>query len=249
MIQKRILTMQDLSCFGKCSISMSVAVLSACGHEAVALPTALLSTHTSEFSGYTFLDLAYEDDKIIEHFKKLNLKFDAILIGYLGSIPLIERAKKIVEIFGKGAVVVVDPAMAENDVLYSGFDMSYVNAMRTLCEMADFITPNTSEYKLLVGVKNARVLQTGVEKDGMIGIRLDQKEWLRPAFDGQFYGAGDAFSSAFTGLYMKTGELEKSIEGALDFVWGNINATQDEKEKYWYGTKFEQNLEFLVKFK
>lgn len=248
MEQKRILTMQDLSCYGKCSLSMSTAILSACGHEAVALPTALLSSHTSEFKGYTFLDLSCEDDKIIEHFQKLGLSFDAIVIGYLGSLSLIERAKKIIEIFGDGAVVVVDPAMAENDVLYTGFDLSYVNAMKNLCEMADFITPNTSEVKLLGDVKGTSVLQTGVEKDRMIGIRAGEKEWLKPAIDGQFYGAGDAFTSAFAGLYLKTGCLEKAIEGALEFVWESINKTLDEKDKYWYGTKFEQNLGFLTNF-
>lgn len=249
MKQKRILTMQDLSCFGKCSISMSVAVLSACGHEAVALPTALLSTHTSEFSGYTFLDLALEDYKIIEHFKELNLSFDGILIGYLGSIPLIERAKKIIQIFGENAVVVVDPAMAEHGVLYNGFDMAYVDAMRTLCEMADFITPNTSETELLKEVKGACVLQTGVEKDEKMGIKMNEKEWMLPAFEGQFYGAGDAFSSAFMGLYMKTEQAEKAVEGALNFVWNSISNTLDEKQKYWYGTKFEQNLGYLTNFK
>lgn len=249
MEQKRILTMQDLSCFGKCSISMSVSILSACGHEAVALPTALLSTHTSEFKGYTFLDLSEENDKIIDHFKELGLSFDAIVIGYLGSLSLIERAKKIIEIFGKNAVVVVDPAMAENGALYTGFDMSYVDAMKTLCEMADFITPNTSEVKLLGNVKNVSVLQTGAEIDGKMGIRLNDKEWMLPVVSGQFYGAGDAFTSAFAGLYMKICDVEKAIEGALNFVWESINKTLDEQDKYWYGTKYEQNLGFLTNFK
>lgn len=246
MEQKRILTVQDLSCFGKCSLSESIAILSALGHEAVALPTALLSTHTSEFEGYTFLDLAKENKKITEHWKNLGIKFDAILIGYLGSMALIERAKEIIEQFGDGATVLVDPAMAENGELYRGFDMEYVMEMKKLCELADFITPNHSEAELLGEVKNCTVIETGLEYKGKLGIRCGDKMFFKPVIAGQFYGAGDAFSSAFLGIYMKGYTVEEAMENALEFVWGSVKATENEQEKYWYGTKFEQNLKFLT---
>ena len=238
--------MQDLSCFGKCSLSESIAILSALGHEAVALPTALLSTHTSEFEGYTFLDLADETKKITDHWEKLGIKFDAILVGYLGSVALISRAKEIIKQFGEDAVVLVDPAMAENGELYSGFDMGYVKKMKELCSMADFITPNHSEAELLGEVKNCTVIETGLEYKGQLGIRSGEKVSLRPVISGQFFGAGDAFSSAFLGIHMKGYPVEKAIDLALEFVWGSVKATEREQEKYWYGTKFEQNLKFLT---
>lgn len=246
MEQKRILTVQDLSCFGKCSLSESIAILSALGHEAVALPTALLSTHTSEFKNYTFLDLADEGKKITEHWKSLGIKFDAILIGYLGSMALIERAKEIIEEFGKDAVVLVDPAMAENGELYSGFDMEYVKEMKKLCSLADFITPNHSEAGLLGEVENCAIIETGLEYKGKLGIRCGETKFFKPAVTGQFYGAGDAFSSAFLGIYMKGYTVEDAMEKALEFVWGSVKATENEQGKYWYGTKFEQNLQFLT---
>lgn len=246
MEQKRILSLQDLSCFGKCSLSESIAILSALGHETVALPTALLSTHTSEFSGYTFLDLTNESKKIAEHWQKLDINFDAILIGYLGSLSLIERAKEIIEQFGENAVVLVDPAMAENGELYNGFDMEYVEKMKELCAMADFITPNHSEADLIGEVKNCTVIETGLEYKGQLGIRSGKQIWYKPVISGQFYGAGDAFSAAFLGIYMKGYSLEKAIEHALEFVWGSVKLTENDKEKYWYGTKFEQNLKYLV---
>ena len=246
MKQKRVLTIQDLSCFGKCSLSMSVAILSALGHEAVVLPTILLSTHTSEFENYTFLDLTEETRKITSHFKELNLEFDAILIGYLGKKELIDRASEIITEFGKDATIIVDPAMAENGELYAGFDNEYVEKMKKLCSLAHFITPNTTEAKLLGDIKDCKIIETGIEKDGMVGIKCDGKTWMRPLVPGQFYGTGDAFSSTFTGTYLKGKPIDEAIELSLDFVWNSISMTKDEHKKYWYGTKFEQNLKFLT---
>ena len=249
MEQKRILTLQDLSCFGKCSLSMSIAILSALGHEAVALPTALLSTHTGEFKGFTFLDLAEENRKIIKHWQALNLKFDAILIGYLGSEALIDSAEEIIHVFGKDAVVLVDPAMADNGVLYSGFDKNYVEKMKKLCTLADFITPNVTEADLLGTLDGCTVIETGLAFAHQLGIRCGKKVWTKPAFSGQFYGTGDAFASAFLGTYMKGFSLEKAIETALEFVWSSIEKTLSAHDRYWYGTKFEQNLQFLTNLK
>ena len=97
MKQKRILTVQDLSCLGKCSLSMSAAILSAMGHEAACLPTALLSTHTGEFKGYTFLNLAEENKNILNHWRNLNLSFDGILVGYLGGLEQIENTISLIK--------------------------------------------------------------------------------------------------------------------------------------------------------
>ncbi len=249
MQQKRILTIQDLSCLGKCSLSLSIAVISAMGHEAVALPTALLSTHTSEFKDYSFLDLASETPKIIQHWKALDLTFDAIYIGYLGSGAQVDNILTLLRILRKNAVVLVDPVMGENGALYDRFDHAYVQKMRTLCQYADIITPNLTEKAFLGTDLPCRVIETGVREGNQIGVRCGDKTWYKPYIPGQFYGTGDAFSSAFISVYMKFGDFERAIEEALNFVWGSIEKTLEEKQKYWYGIQFEKNLAYLVNLK
>lgn len=246
MKQKRILTVQDLSCLGKCSLALSIAVISAMGHEAAALPTALLSTHTSEFEGYTFLDLAEENRKIMAHWETLKLTFDAIYVGYLGSVSQIDNAQELIRRFGKDAVVLVDPVMAENGVLYDRFDQAYVEKMKDLCAQADFITPNPSEKALLGEGLPCKMIETGVRRGQEIGVRCGEKSWFKPYIPGQFYGTGDAFSSAFISVYVQFGDLERAIETALHFVWSSIEMAGREDYDRWYGVPFEQNLTYLA---
>ena len=246
MKQKRILTVQDLSCLGKCSLSMSAAILSAMGHEAACLPTALLSTHTGEFKGYTFLNLAEENKNILNHWRNLNLSFDGILVGYLGGLEQIENTISLIKRFGKDAFVVGDPAMADGGELYAGFTEEYVEKMKVLCNMANIITPNADETNLLSGSVSCPIVETGVAKNNEIGVRFQGKEWLKPKFPGHFYGTGDAFSAALISAYMKFGDMDKSIEIALNFVWGSIEKTVQCENKRWYGINFEQNLPYLT---
>ena len=143
---KRIVTVQDISCVGKCSLTVALPILSACGVETCVLPSAVLSTHTAGFSGFTFRDLTDDMPGILSHWQKENILFDAIYTGYLGSEKQIDY---VLDIFQKASkedtVTVVDPAMADNGKLYSIFDMKYVEAMKRLCQVADYILPNITE--------------------------------------------------------------------------------------------------------
>ena len=136
--------------------------------------------------------------------------------------------------------------MADGGELYAGFTDEYVEKMKTLCNMADVITPNADEAKLLSGFVSCPVIETGVTKKNEIGVRFQGKEWLKPNFSGHFYGTGDAFSAALISAYMKFGEINKSIEIALNFVWGSIEKTVQCENKRWYGINFEQNLPYLT---
>ena len=153
MSYKRILTIQDISCVGQCSLTVALPVLSACGHETCVLPTALLSTHTGGFGKPAIVPLSDALPEIVEHWKKNGITFDVILTGYLGSIRAIHAAVQVMEtMLSPGGICIVDPAMADHGRLYSGFDGDYVREMKTLCGRADRILPNLTEAALLAGL-------------------------------------------------------------------------------------------------
>ena len=273
MKQKRIVTIQDLSCFGKCSLGVALPVISALGIETVALPTAILSTHTGEFENYTFCELTDEMPKIARHWESLDIKFDAVYVGYLGSISQLELVEQFLDRFAKeDTIIFVDPVMADNGELYDGFNEEFVGEMAKLCRRADVICPNITEACFLVGeeyredffdeayIKN--ILQklsklcknsvlTSVSYDeklcGAVAVCGDKtEEAFRERIKGHFYGAGDLFASAFIGEYTKTRDIKKALNLSADFVTESIKKTLDEKEKYWYGLKFEQALDILI---
>ena len=133
MAYKKILTIQDISCVGQCSLTVALPILSACGLETCILPSAVLSTHTAGFSGFTFRDLTDDMPAIQAHWQKEGIKFSAIYTGYLGSLKQIGYVKNILETMGTDDCIrIVDPAMADNGQLYSIFDMEYVEGMKVL---------------------------------------------------------------------------------------------------------------------
>ena len=146
----KVLTIQDISCVGQCSLTAALPILSAAGAETCILPSAVLSTHTGGFTGFTFRDLTEDMPAIAAHWKKEGIAFDAVYTGYLGSIRQIGIVQDIFrELRKPGAKTFVDPAMADNGVLYSIFDMPYVNAMKPLFFGADVVLPNLTEACLL----------------------------------------------------------------------------------------------------
>ena len=137
---KKIVTMQDISCVGKCSLTVALPVISAMGIETAVIPTAVLSTHTM-FHDFTFHDLTSEILPIMDHWKKVHFQFDAVYTGYLGSFEQLKLAAKLFDRFGQG-IKLVDPCMADNGKLYAGFTEEFAYAMRKLCAKADVIVPN-----------------------------------------------------------------------------------------------------------
>ena len=269
MKQKRLVTIQDISCFGKCSITVALPVISSLGIETVVLPTAVLSTHTGEFEGYSFHSLCDEFEKIENHWKKLDLNFDAIYVGYIGSEKMIEKVAEFIDYFRKDATVFIDPAMADGGKFYSGLDESYAKKLASLCKKADIICPNFTEALILTGnapdckkidiEKIAKKLADIAENVIITGIPDGEamhtvtyspgknvKSITIPHKKGPFYGSGDLFASAFIGMYINGYSLEKATDCACSFVSDCIEKTLDEREKYWYGLKFEQSLRKLT---
>lgn len=153
---KRVLTVQDISCVGKCSLTVALPIISAFGVETAVLPTAVLSTHTA-FKSFTFRDLTDDIAGIEEKWLSENIGFDAIYTGYLGSEKQIEIVANLFENFktfgGKRAEIIVDPAMADNGKLYYGFDEAFAKKMAKLCSGADVIVPNLTETAFMLGEK------------------------------------------------------------------------------------------------
>ena len=169
----RIAAIHDLSCFGRCALTVILPVLSVMGHQVVPVPTALLSTHTGGFERERlfFLDLTDEMKRISDHFYELGVCFDAIYSGFLGDERQIEAVESIIDRFsGKGCPVLIDPVMGDDGELYSTYNDELVEGMKRLCHRADIITPNLTEACLLTGVAYR---DTSIMEDGELEAYID----------------------------------------------------------------------------
>lgn len=273
MSYKRILTVQDISCLGQCSITVALPVLSACGHETCIIPSAVLSTHTGEFKGYTFRDLTEDIPGIRRHWLSEGISFDAIYTGYLGSARQAGYVKEIFHsLLRSGGKIIVDPAMADNGRLYAGFDTEYVEAMRGLCASADVILPNMTEACMLTGIPYRErydeeytdgllhslsalgmecVVLTGVsyelENTGVLVYDGAEKTYYKhPRIPRMFHGTGDVYASAFVGSWLRGKSIRQAAEIAADFTVAAIEKTLDDTT-HWYGVKFELALPELIR--
>lgn len=274
MSYQRILTVQDISCFGQCSGTVALPIISACGMECAIIPSAVLSTHTAGFNGYTCMDLTEEIPKIMKHWEKENIKFDCIYTGYLGSTKQIEYvAELFAAVLKVGGYKVVDPAMADNGKLYPAFDENYVEYMKELCRRADVILPNITEAcfltgkpyreeytqgyidELLAGLDEMGakcVVLTGVsyhpETTGVTiyesGLTSYYEHIKRP---NSCHGTGDVYSSAFVGALMNGKSAVEAAVIAADFTVDCIIGTENDQEAHWYGVEFEPQIPELLK--
>lgn len=269
----KILTIQDYSVYGQCSLTVALPILSALSHETIALPTAILSTHTSEFKGFYVKDLAPDFPKILEHWKKENLKFDCLYTGYIGSTHIIDIIKTIKGDFLKqNSLVIVDPAFGDRGNLYPLFNQEYVDKMKELTAIADIILPNITEACYLADIpyvdnydeKYVLDLLTKLEKLGhnkiiLTNVSFDKNTtgvysliddvyayYKHEKISEGYHGTGDVFSSVFVGSYLKYNDIYKAIKKAADFVHDSIKATLGD-ENHWYGVKFEPELKKLIK--
>ena len=272
MEYKKLLTIQDISCVGQCSLTVALPILSACGHETCILPSAVLSTHTGGFSGFTFRDLTDDMPAIQAHWQKENIKFDGIYTGYLGSQKQVGYVKNILETMGTdNAVKIVDPAFADNGKLYSIFDQEYVAAMRTLCPAADILLPNITEASFLADVEYkenydeeyiktllsaltklgcSTIVLTGVsyeaDKTGVVVYENGQiRYYEHKRIAKGCHGTGDVYASAFTGALMKGKDIFTAAKIAADYTVLCIEKTQGDPT-HWYGVKFETALPDLI---
>lgn len=272
MSYKRILTIQDISCVGQCSLTVALPILSACGVETAILPSAVLSTHTAGFSGFTFRDLTDDIPNIQKHWQKENILFDAIYTGYLGSTKQIDYVKDILNTMGtKECKGIVDPAMADNGKLYPLFDQAYVEAMKVLCANADILLPNITEACFLANVEykdvydesyiqhlleelsklnpNTIVL-TGVSyKADTTGVIVYENKTIQyyehKKMPKGCHGTGDVYASTFVGALMRGHSAFESAKIAADYTVQCIVNTQDDPN-HWYGVKFETAIPNLI---
>ncbi len=151
---KRIAAIHDLSCFGRCALTVVMPALSAMGYQVIPVPTALLSSHTGGFTDMYFEDLTDSMGQISDHFERLRLKFDAIYTGFLGSEEQIDVVLEFIERFSDGdTVIFVDPVMGDDGELYSTYTERLRDRMKELCAVADIITPNVTEASFLSGLE------------------------------------------------------------------------------------------------
>lgn len=269
MPYKRILTIQDISCVGQCSMTVALPILSACGHEVCILPSAVLSTHTGGFGTPAVTNLTDRMEAIWRHWQRQGILFDAIYTGYLGSIEAIDTASQIMdEMLAPGGKIIVDPAMADHGKLYIGLDEAYAEAMKALCLRADVMLPNITEAAMMSGMPFREVLDehdirelletlggrevvlTGVGfEPGMTGAAIRSGDcvsfYSHKRLEKNYSGTGDIFASAFTGAYLQDKSLEEAAQIAADYTCACIRNTF-ENPAHWYGVKFEIALPLLI---
>ena len=273
MSYKKIVTIQDVSCVGQCSLTVALPIISACGVETCILPSAVLSTHTGGFTGFTFRDLTEDMPLISQHWQKENIKFDAVYTGYLGSTRQIEYVKNIIEAnAADGAAVIIDPAMADNGKLYVGFDDAFVNEMKTLCGRADILLPNITEASFLTGMEYKetydeeyvetlikKLCELGAQSVIMTGVSYNPDTTGVCVYAGgefRYYeheristgchGTGDVYASAFVGALMNGKNCYEAAVIAADYTVECIRVTVGDKD-HWYGVKFEKALPKLMR--
>ena len=271
-MQKRIAAIQDLACFGKCSMAVVLPVISCMGVECAMLPTALLSGHFAALPEVSVLDLTDRMAVITDQWARGGVAFDGILSGYLGSAAQVEEVLRFVTRFrGARTVFVGDPAMADRGRLYKGFGPDHVASMKRLCATADVTLPNVTEACLMLGAryrevhdqpyaeKLARgmldlgakaVVLTGIcMEDGSVGIACcdggDVTVMRRPRVPGHYNGTGDIFSAVFTAALVKGSGFLGAAEKAMDFTSRVIAATAENPDHRPYGVDLEQNLHLL----
>ena len=272
MSYPRILTIQDISCVGQCSLTVALPIISACGIETAILPSAVLSTHTSGFSGYTFRDLTDDMPAIKAHWEKENISFDALYTGYLGSAQQVDHVLDIAASrLRGGAKLIVDPAMADNGKLYPGFDAAFVESMKKLCAKADYLLPNITEACLLTGVEYrteydrayidqiieklsalgcANIILTGISytpgrTGSVVVVNGEYSYYEHELLPNGCHGTGDVYASAFVGALVRGKSPYESAKIASDYTVECIKATAEE-DNHWYGAKFEPVLGKLI---
>jgi len=274
--QKRVAAIHDISCFGKCSLTVALPIISAAGVECSVIPTAVLSTHTGGFTGFTYRDLTTDVQPIADHWKTLNIEFDSIYTGYLGSFEQLELVSTFFDDFKNDhSLILVDPVMADNGVLYQSFPKTFPAGMKKLCSKADVIVPNiteavlmlnedykegpyTKEYienllKKLAKIGPKQVVLTGVYfDDTALGAATYDSETgvisyaLAPRVEGYYHGTGDIFGSALLSGLLNDIPLAKAAQIAVDFTVKSIAWTKEAGTDLRFGVNFETNIPSLT---
>lgn len=271
---KRIITIQDISCVGKCSLTVALPIISAAGVETAVLPTAVLSTHTA-FPKFTFHDLTGEIQPITDTFLELGIDFDAIYTGYLGSFEQLRLVDKFMaELRTDKTTVLIDPVMADHGVLYKGFTQEFADSMALLCAKADLILPNLTEASLMLHIPYretydeayirsvlVRLTELGATKAALTGVSFESDKigfYLYDAEAREFYsyfneklpvsyhGTGDVFASCTLAANMRGLSIPDSLILAVDYTLESIRKTMADPDRREYGVNFEEAIPLLI---
>ena len=275
--QKRVAAIHDLSGFGKCSLTVALPILSAAGIETSALPTAILSTHTGGISGYTYHDLTEDMRPVMKHWKSLDIKFDAIYTGFLGSFEQLDIVREFFDAFRQeDNLILVDPVMGDNGELYTVFTREFAAGMRMLCQKADIIVPNLTEAALLLdepfhpGPYTHAYIESllrklgalGPQKVVLTGVYFKEDELGAATYDrttdtidyvftqkipGYYHGTGDVFASALLSALLNDFSLIDAAAIAVHFTTDSIRRTYKAKTDYRFGVNFEQSFPDFLK--
>ena len=272
---RRVLTIQDLSCLGKCSITIALPVISAMGAETAVLPTALLSTH-SLFDGFQKRDLADCLLPFAEHWKKIGVSFDIIYTGYLGSAELVDAVSEIIDLFKKeNTVVFTDPAMGDHGRLYAGVDERLMTRYVSLCAKADYIVPNITEACMLTGTEYRtrydeayiaalaeKLCGTGAKSAVITGVSLSRGKTgyygieggtgkhfscQRGSVDASYHGTGDLFAGTAVGALALDKLPEEAFQIAAEYTALAIRAAKESGSDPRYGVHFESTIPDLIR--
>lgn len=265
---KRVVSIQDISCIGRCSLTVALPVISAMGVECAVVPTAMLSAHTA-FPGFVCRDVSDQMDAICDHWQAMGLRFDAIYTGYLATPEQAGRVCRWIEQFRTGdTLVFVDPAMGDDGVLYAGLPAQFPQQMAKVCALADVIAPNVTEACMLTGTPYRenftltqlhdllerllelgakQVMLTGVDfGGGRIGVMTPEGSCTAPRLENSRPGTGDLFASACVGAMAQGLDLLRAVAVGVDFTAECIRVTQQNPNARWYGVDFERALPFLM---
>ena len=271
-MQKKIITIQDLSCTGRCSGTIALPVLSALGIETAFVPTTILSTHTGGFGTPYIADCTGHLPGILEHWKREKIGADGVYAGYLGSKDQMELVRRFCKELGN-LPLYLDPVMGDQGKLYAGFDETYLEKMRELVKGATMIFPNLTETCALLSLpyreqfeeeeirKMIKMLQTmGPDKVMITGISSEDGRFLGNCYGeegrieffrnrktkGHFHGTGDLFASCLIGAHLSGMEIKDSVKLAADFVCASIEKTLETPYEERDGVRFEQCLFMLT---
>ena len=274
---KRVAAIHDISCVGRCSLTVALPLLSAAGIETNVIPTAVLSTHTGGFCDYTYRDLTGDMLPIAEHWSRLKLKFDALYTGYIGTPEQLTILNEIVDLLQDDETLLfVDPVMADNGTLYKCIKPEYIEGMRKFCKKANVITPNMTEAMFLLDMEytegpyheslvqeilqrlsefgNDHIILTGVSYDndrlGAVAYDCARNKYtyaFSRVVNGTFHGSGDVFASVLLGALLNGKTVEQAMKIAVDFTVYCISSTKKEGADLRYGLNFEKNIPHLIK--
>ena len=274
--QKRALAIHDISCVGRCSLTVALPILSVGRIDTSVLPTAILSTHTGGFTDFTYRDLTADIRPISQHWQSLGLKFDALYSGFLGSFAQIDLVAELFDTFKrKDNLILVDPVMADHGELYSVYTPEMASGMGKLCAKADIIVPNLTEAAFLLGEpyigeqQSQQYVESTLKKLGDIGVPqvvltgicFEYEKLGAASYDsntgrisyaflnripGYFHGTGDVFGSTMLAALLNGFTLEQATQLAVEFTHRCIELTVEAKQELRYGVCFERALPLLI---